>query len=37
MVPRKIELEVVMLEQKLGHPDLPQFVGGMKTAVYQPE
>ena len=29
--------EAHAVRQQLGHPDLPQFVGGMETAVYIPE
>ena len=29
--------EAHAVRQQLGHPDLPQFVGNMSTAVYQPE
>ena len=29
--------EAHAVRQQLGHPDLPQFVGDMRTAVYQPE
>lgn len=29
--------EAHAVRQQLGHLDLPQFVGGMETAVYQPE
>ncbi|MCP5100103.1 MAG: DUF664 domain-containing protein [Chloroflexi bacterium] len=29
--------EAHAVRQQLGHPDLPQFVGNMATAVYQPE
>ena len=29
--------EAHAIRQQLGHPDLPQFVGNMETAVYQPE
>jgi uncharacterized damage-inducible protein DinB len=28
--------EAHAVRQQLGHPDLPQFVGNMETAVYQP-
>ncbi|MCA9919935.1 MAG: DinB family protein [Anaerolineales bacterium] len=29
--------EAHAVRQQFGHPDLPQFVGGMSSAVYQPE
>lgn len=29
--------EAHAIRQQLGHPDLPQFVGSMETAVYRPE
>jgi uncharacterized damage-inducible protein DinB len=29
--------EAHAVRQQLGHPDLPQFVGDMSTAVYQPD
>lgn len=29
--------EAHAVRQQLGHPDLPQFVGSMETAVYRPE
>ena len=29
--------EAHAIRQMLGHPDLPQFVGDMSTAVYRPE
>ena len=29
--------EAHAIRQMLGHPDLPQFVGDMSTAIYRPE